>query len=91
MNKKVLSVAQVSVYIVSKCRKIAPKHVGLGLTLHQDTRSKDLVKLVHAAGHCISYDQVGRIDRSIAKTELQSFVDNDNVSFPLNIEPNKLL
>ena len=77
------------VYIVSKCRKLTPKHVGLGLTLHQATRSKDLVNLVHAAGHCISYDQVRRIDTSIAKTELQSFVDNDNVSVPLNIEPNK--
>ena len=32
---------------------------------------------------------MGRIDTSVAKTELQSFVDNDNVSVPLNIEPNK--
>ena len=32
---------------------------------------------------------MGRIDTSIAKTELQSFVDNDNVSVPLNREPNK--
>ena len=89
LDKNVLSVAKDLVYIVTKCRKLTPKHVGLGLTLQQDTRSKDLVKLVHAAGHCISYDQVGRIDTSIAKTELQSFVDNDNVSVPLNIEPNK--
>ena len=66
LDKKVLSVAQDLVYIVSKCRKLTRKHVGLGLTLHQDTRPKDLVKLVHAAGHCISYDQVGRIDTSIA-------------------------
>ena len=32
---------------------------------------------------------MGRIDTSIAKTELQSFVDNANVSVPLNIAPIK--
>ena len=91
LDKKVLSVAQDLVYIVSNCRKLTPKHVGLGLTLHQATRSKDLVNLFHAAGHCISYNQVRRIDTSIAKSELQSFEDNGNVSVPLNIEPGKFV
>ena len=89
LDKKVLCVAQDLVYKDSKCRKLTPKHVGLRLTLHQGTRSKDQINLVHAAGHCISYDQVRRIDTSVAKLELQSFVDNDNVSVPLNIEPTK--
>ena len=79
LDKKVLSVAEDLVYIVSNCRKLTPKHVGLGLTLHQAISSKDLVNMFHAAGHCISYNQVRRIDTSIAKSELQSFVDNGNV------------
>ena len=29
-----------------------------------------MVNLVHAAGHCISYDQVRRIDTSVAKTTI---------------------
>ena len=50
-----LSIAQDIVHAVSKGKALTPKHVGLGMTLHQATCSKDLVNIFHKAGHGISY------------------------------------
>ena len=61
IRTKTLSVGQDIVYGVSNGRKWTPKHIGLGSTLHQVTRSKDLVKLFHKAGHILSYDQIPSI------------------------------
>ena len=43
---------------VSGGRKWTPKHIGLGITLHQVARSKDLVKLFNKAGDVLSDDQI---------------------------------
>jgi len=58
VQNRVLSVAQDLVYCISGGKKWTPKHVGLACTLHQATRSKDLVRLFNKAGHCLSYEQV---------------------------------
>ncbi|MES9882794.1 MAG: hypothetical protein ABW185_18150, partial [Sedimenticola sp.] len=71
--------------------KLTPKHVGLGMAIHQATRSKALVNLVHAAGHCISYTQVRQIDTSIAKLEIETMAANDDVPMPVNIEPGQFV
>lgn len=68
---RVLSIAQDLVYSVSGGKKITPKHVGLGLTLHQATRSKKLVEMFHNAGHTISYKDILRIDTALAENTLQ--------------------
>lgn len=39
-NRKVCSIAQDIIFGVSNGTKLTPKHVGLGLALHQATRSK---------------------------------------------------
>ena len=65
---KVLSCAQDIVYGVSGGKKWTPKHIGLGSTLHQVTRSKDLVKLFSKAGHILSYDQIFQVDTSLAES-----------------------
>ena len=52
------SIAQDLVYGVTKGQSLTPKHIGLGLAIHQATRSKRLVNLIHSAGHCASYNQV---------------------------------
>ena len=54
VNAKVLNVAQDMVYGVSCGKKWTPKHIGLASTLHQATRSKDLLRLFNKAGHCLS-------------------------------------
>ena len=53
IEQSVCSIAQDIVYGVSNRRKVAPKHIGLGLALHQPTRSEALVELFHAANHTI--------------------------------------
>ena len=70
---KVLSCAQDIVYGVSGGKKWTPKHIGLGSTLHQVTRSKDLVKLFSKTGHILSYDQILQVDTSLAESVLKTF------------------
>ena len=58
-------------YGVSNGRKLTPQHIGLGMALHQATRSTALFDLMHAANHTIGIDTVRRIDTSIAQSILQ--------------------
>ena len=48
-HKRILSLGQDVVYAVSNRAKWTPKHIGLGSTLHQVTRSKQLVDLFNKA------------------------------------------
>jgi len=84
----VLSVAQDIVFGVSKGKKLTPKHVGLGLTLHQATRSESLIDLFHAANHCIPIQTVRKFDNAIANQILESYKRNGYVYIPPNIQPN---
>lgn len=84
-----LSICQDITYAVSKRKKLTPKHVGIGLAIHQATRSKSLIELVHRAGHCASYDQVRRIDTTLASQNLQRFADHDNTPIPSNMASDK--
>lgn len=84
VHTKLLSIAQDIVFLVSRGHKQTPKHIGLGLAVHQATRSKDLVQLLNAAGHSISYESVMRIDTSIAQDVLQRYEDQGQVIIPLN-------
>ena len=88
VKRTALSISQDLVYAISKRKKLTPKHVGLGLALHQATRSKSLVELVHHAGHCVSYDQVRRIDTALGVQNLKHFETNNNTPIPSNILPN---
>jgi len=54
-KSRVLSIGQDLVFGVCGSKKAPPKHIGLGLSLHEATRSKQLVDLFHKAGHVISY------------------------------------
>ena len=65
---------------------MTPKHIGLGMTVHQATRSKQLVDLLHEACHSVSYDMVRRIDTSVSEHVLQKFLDNDHVFIPRGIQ-----
>lgn len=84
IKAKVLSICQDLVFLASKGRKLTPKHIGLGLTVHQATRSKELVDLLYSAGHSVSYDAVLRMDTSIANNVLQRYRDNNKVFVPCN-------
>lgn len=88
-KRSALSISQDIVYAVSKGKKLTPKHIGIGMALHQATRSKALVELVHHAGHCISYDQVRRLNTTLAQESLDRRSANDNVPVPSNLTAGK--
>ncbi len=46
MKTRILSICQDIVFLVSRGCKLTPKHIGLGLTVHQATRSKELAKIL---------------------------------------------
>lgn len=91
VRQTICSIAQDIVYAVSKKRKLTPKHIGLGLALHQATRSEALVDLFHAAGHIIGIDTVRRMDTTIAQHILDKFERNGNVYIPENIAYGRLI
>lgn len=83
-SKRILSIAQDIVCLASGGRKQTPKQLGLALTVHQATRSKDLVQLMHAAGHGVSYETVRRADTALANSVLARYVEQNNTIIPLN-------
>ena len=58
VRSRVLSVAQDLVYCTSSGIQYIPKHIGLASTMHEATRSKDLLQLFHGAEYCLSYEQM---------------------------------
>ena len=92
-NERVLSVGQDIVYGVSNGKKWTPKHIGLGSTLHQATRSKTLVELFNKAGHVITYDNILQVDTALAQATLRSLNKNkeNGAIVPENLVSNKFV
>ena len=82
---KMFNLAQDIIYTVSNYKKLTPKHVGLGLTVHHATRSEALIDLLHAAGNTIGIDTIHRIDTSIASSILNKYEDNGYIYIPNEI------
>ena len=80
----ILSICQDIIFLSSRGHKLTPKHVGIGLTVHQATRSKQLVQLLHAAGHSVNYETVLRMDNTIANDVLERYRESGNVFVPRN-------
>ena len=90
-SDRVMSVAQDIIYGVSRGKLWTPKHVGLGCSLHQATRSKQLVHLFHRAGHTISYKNVLQLDTAMANETLKSLDPNTGGILPANLVPYRFL
>ena len=88
MKHRILSICQDILFIASRGRKLTPTHVGLGLTIHQATRSKELVQLLYNAGHTVSNESVLRMDNTLANDILQRYKENGNVFVPRNFADN---
>ena len=67
------------------------KHIGLGSTLHQVPRSKDLIRLFHKAGRVLSYEQILQLDTVIAEATLKSMNIETGTVIPPNLVPNKFV
>ncbi len=60
-------------------------------TLHQTTRSKELVQLFHNAGHTISYDNILQVDNTLAESTLKSMNTANGAVVPPNLVTNRFL
>ena len=85
VQRTAMSISQDIVYAVSKRKQLTPKHIGLGKVIHQATRSKSLIDLMHRACHCISYDEVRRLDTTLAQQNLELFAEHNNTPIPTNL------
>ena len=81
---RIQSICQDIIFLSSRGHKLTPKHFGIGLTVHQATRSKQLVQLLHTAGHSVNYDTVLRMDNTIANDALERYKESGNVLVPGN-------
>ena len=68
-----LSIAQNYIKLKSRARKRMLKDVGLGISLKNSLRSKEFITLLNNLGHCISYDEILRIDTEWAKALLEKY------------------
>lgn len=55
------------VHTSTRSRIKTPIHVGLGITVHHLTSSKQLVTMLNKMGHCYSYNDVELITTSLAR------------------------
>ncbi|CAH3035152.1 unnamed protein product [Porites lobata] len=85
VETRVLSIAQDLVYSVSGGRMWTPKHIGLGSSLHQATRSKKLVQMFHNAVHIVSYRDIRRVDTALAKHTLSTMNTENGAVTPVNL------
>ncbi|MES9880098.1 MAG: hypothetical protein ABW185_04375 [Sedimenticola sp.] len=90
-QSRVVSIAQDLVYSVSGGKKLTPKHIGLGSTLHQATRSKQMVELFHSAGHIASYRDILRIDTALAESTLKHMDHDTGTVVPPNLIPKRFV
>ena len=90
-KRAICSVAQDIIYGVSNNKKLTPKHIRLGLALHQASKSENLVQLFNAANHTIGIKTVHRIDNAIANNVLNKFVENGYVYVPDNIDQERFV
>ena len=75
---RIISIAQDLMYTANGDRFLTPKLIGMANTLHQATRSKELVN-VFQAGHVMSYREVIKLDTALAKKTLDTMNDDSAV------------
>ena len=58
LHSYILSLGQDLVYLLSRGKTKTPKHVGLSVTCHKMTQSKEVIQLLNRNGQGVSYDEV---------------------------------
>ena len=83
---RVLMLGQDIVHTSTRCQIRTPKHVGLGITVHHLTGSKQLVTLLNKMGHCCSYNDFELITTSLAR-EISARSEPHGLIVPSNLFP----
>lgn len=61
---------------------IVPRQVAVGISLHQITRSRKCVDLLHSFGLSIEYNKLSRIETQLAESVLKNMNENNGVFLP---------
>ena len=67
IQRKCGTVFQILYYLVQNTTKVSPTSVWIGETVHDVTRSKKLIEMLHRLGICVHYKEVLNIDTAIAE------------------------
>lgn len=62
-----------------------PQQLAVGLAVHQATRSKQLVNMLHGFGMSLEYNRLMRVEAQIEASVLQQIVETGGVYIPPNI------
>ena len=89
-ERRILSIAQDIVHSTSHGRSKMPKHIGLATTVPHLKGSQLLITLLNRMGHCSSYDEVKKLDTSIAGEVFEKSKDSGTV-IPSNIHPGSFI
>lgn len=90
-NNNVVNICQDIIYSRFNGKKLTPKHIGIGIFIHQETRSKKLINALHASGNSISYEDVLRLRNSIAQQEISRYLANSNCFIPKQLIPDRFV
>ena len=66
-----MSLGQDLVYMSSRGKTRTPKHIGLSVTCHKMTQSKEVIRLLNRNGQSVSYDEVEAIDTTWALQQIK--------------------
>ena len=72
--RKCDTIFQIVFNLVHNGRKNVPLHIGIWQSIHDKCRSKQLIQIFNILGLCISYDELERIDCSLANEIMDSCV-----------------
>lgn len=89
-ERRILMLGQDMVHTSTRTRLKTPKHVGLGITIHHLTGSKQLITLLNKMGHCCSYNDVEIINTGLAR-EISARSEQLGVIVPSNLSPGVFL
>lgn len=62
-----------------------PQQLAVGLAVHQLTRSKELVNMLHGFGMAVEYNRLMRVEAQIEATVLKRMEENGGVYLPPDI------
>lgn len=89
-DKRVVMLGQDIIHAASNSQVKTPKHIGLAVTVHHLTGSKELVTLLNRMGHCSSYDDVEVVNTAWAR-EISARSAIMGVVIPSNITPGSFI
>ena len=90
LQKKCEVIFQIIYYVINNGHKKTPLHVSIAESVHDKSRSKKLIQVLNNLGICISYEELERIDCSLANRIIKT-AGNNRVPVPPKISPSVMI